>query len=345
MVTSMLERTIEIEGLLRIIRDGNTLPETYKLLTSKTADLAECAMLLELEARERINKEEPKAQIEFHSTKEEGIISEISNNTPDKPEIAVEDEETEVPNDGVSVEEDTKESVFENEDTSKSKGIELPEERQEESSESKETDVHEDEETEDIPENENTDVPEEEKTDDIPENVDIDVTEEEETEDIPENEDTDMPEEGKTDDIAENVETGAPEDEGLGNDDEILFNLEEEDESIIFEPPVKEESTLEVDLTDNEATNVNADTDKIKQTPVKKREIRIKSAFSLNDRFLYSRELFDGNMKMFDSTLDFLEGIDEYPIIEDYFYSELEWDPENRYVATFMDILRPFFRE
>lgn len=308
MVTSMLERTIEIEGLLRIIRDGNTLPETYKLLTSKTADLAECAMLLELEARERIDKEKPKAQIEFHSPKEEGIISAVSDNIPEKPGIAVEDEETEVPTDSVSVEEVTEVSVSETEETSENEETDIPEERQEESLQ------------EESLENEETDVPEEEEETEVPE--------EEESQDFAENEDIEMPEE-----------------EELGNDDEILFNLEEEDDSIIFEPPVKEESTLEIDLTDNVATKVNADIDKIKQTPVKKRETRIKSAFSLNDRFLYSRELFDGNMKMFDSTLDFLEGIDEYPIIEDYFYSELEWDPENRYVATFMDILRPFFKE
>lgn len=302
MVTSMLERTIEIEGLLRIIRDGNTLPEIYKLLTSKTADLAECAMLLELEARERIDKEKPKAQIEFHSPKEEGIISAVSDNIPEKPEIAVEVEETEAPTDSVSVEEVTEVSVSETEDISENEETDIPEERQEESLEYEETDV---------PEEEETEVPEEEESQDFAENEDIEM----------------------------------PEEEELGNDDEILFNLEEEDDSINFEPPVKEESTLEIDLTDKVATNVNADTDKIKQIPVKKRETRIKSAFSLNDRFLYSRELFDGNMKMFDSTLDFLEGIDEYPIIEDYFYSELEWDPENRYVATFMDILRPFFKE
>lgn len=308
MVTSMLERTIEIEGLLRIIRDGNTLPETYKLLTSKTADLAECAMLLELEARERIDKEKPKAQIEFHSPKEEGIISAVSDIIPEKPEITVEVEETEAPTDSVSVEEVTEVSVSETEDISENEETDIPEERQEESLQ------------EESSGNEETDVPEEEEETEVPE--------EEESQDFAENEDIEMPEE-----------------EELGNDDEILFNLEEEDDSIIFEPQVKEESTLEIELTDNVATKVNADIDKIKQTPVKKRETRIKSAFSLNDRFLYSRELFDGNMKMFDSTLDFLEGIDEYPIIEDYFYSELEWDPENRYVATFMDILRPFFKE
>ncbi len=50
-------------------------------------------------------------------------------------------------------------------------------------------------------------------------------------------------------------------------------------------------------------------------------------------------------MKMFDSTLDFIEGIEDYSIIEDYFYSELEWNPENSYVADFMETLRPQFKE
>ena len=47
MVTSMLEKAIEIEGLLRIIRDGNPLPETYILLNIKAAELADQAASLE----------------------------------------------------------------------------------------------------------------------------------------------------------------------------------------------------------------------------------------------------------------------------------------------------------
>lgn len=69
------------------------------------------------------------------------------------------------------------------------------------------------------------------------------------------------------------------------------------------------------------------------------------AAFSLNDRYLYSRELFEGSMKMFDSTLRFLEGVENFSDIEDYFYNELQWDPDNPHVATFLDILRPHFKE
>ena len=58
MVTSMLEKAIEIEGLLRIIRDGNPLPETYKLLNAKTASLAMEATALALEEENRKKEEE-----------------------------------------------------------------------------------------------------------------------------------------------------------------------------------------------------------------------------------------------------------------------------------------------
>lgn len=66
----------------------------------------------------------------------------------------------------------------------------------------------------------------------------------------------------------------------------------------------------------------------------------LKSYFSLNDRFLYSRELFDNNMKAFDSTLKSLEGVRDFSAIEDYFYNELDWDRENPTVKSFMEKLK-----
>ncbi len=71
-----------------------------------------------------------------------------------------------------------------------------------------------------------------------------------------------------------------------------------------------------------------------------KREKKLKSAFSLNDKFLYARELFGGDMKMFDSALDFIEGVDDYSIIEDYFFNEMDWDAENPTAQAFMEVLK-----
>lgn len=76
-------------------------------------------------------------------------------------------------------------------------------------------------------------------------------------------------------------------------------------------------------------------------TPREKTGARnLKSAFSLNDRFLYSRELFDGDMKMFDSTLKQLEGIEDFNVVEDYFFNELDWDKDNQQVKSFIERLK-----
>lgn len=197
MTTKMLEKAIEIEGLLRIIRDGQPQAETYTMLDKKVKELAEGI---------------------------EGILSQEESEVIDR----------EIANDKT---------------TEKAEEEELTEEKSEESDMS---------------------------------------------------------------DLSEHAYSD--------EDDDILLATSEEEE-------IEEEAE---------------ETPKPKK---EKRQVKLKSAFSLNDRYLYARELFEGNMKMFDSTLEFLEGIEEYSIVEDYFYSELEWDPENRHVASFMDILRPYFRE
>lgn len=197
MTTSMLEKAIEIEGLLRIIRDGNPLPETYTLLCRKASELAEDANLLEENSKIKADQA-----------------------------LALEDD------------------IW----------------------------------AEEIARNAASD--------------------------------------GKAPGQAENDKSGEMEED----DSEIVLTLEDEDEDPIPSSPQP-------------------------LAPQSKTLSKLKSKFSLNDRFLYSRELFGGDMKMFDSTLSFIEGIESFPIIEDYFYGELEWDPENRYVALFMETLRPHFKE
>lgn len=64
-----------------------------------------------------------------------------------------------------------------------------------------------------------------------------------------------------------------------------------------------------------------------------------KSRFSLNDRFLYARELFNGDMKMFDASIRAIEGVKDFSVVEDYFYNELDWNREDPTVKAFMDTL------
>lgn len=232
MIEKMLERAIEIEGLLRIIRDGNPLPETYTLLKDKSMKLAEDVMQLgkQVGASTPYSEETTLAQ-----TSAQKIM--ITGDIPAKTQ-------------------------------------ESPKEGKNELLQSTEDDEDED---------------------------DILLTIED-----------------------EEVATAASDTDPQKNEEMLIIHIENKEN----------EKKPEILLEKDEVVK-----------PALKRQTKLKSAFSLNDRFLYSRELFDGNMKMFDSTLDFIDLIEEYSIIEDYFYNELEWDPENMAVASFMEILRPHFRE
>lgn len=270
----MLEKAIEIEGLLRIIRDGDPLPETYRLLNSKAASLAMESTALAVEAESRMNnEEEPKPEtpkldfvmaapspdaetpkVDFTaiaaSEKEEPLIIQkeignvLSTTSPDLTEVDLD-----------LAEEDDIILSFD-----------------------------------DVPEQTSTTEGTSEPT----------VAFEDFTEQTDNTEQPDGPDESRDDDSENTPER-----------------------SVAEESHTEEENKEE------------------KEAP--KRQTKLKSAFSLNDRFLYARELFNGNMKTFDSTLDFIEGIDDYALVEDYFYSELEWNPENQNVASFMETLRTRF--
>lgn len=232
MVKKLLERAIEIEGLLRIIRDGNPLPETYTLLRDKSLKLAEDVMQLDKQSTASSPNGEDTKLVTTSAPNLE-MTGEVQAKTQEPPKEGT--------NEGVPTADD------------------------------------------------------EEDEDDI-----LLTIEDEE------------------------VATSASETEPQKEEEMLIIHIENK----------KTEKKPEILLEKDEVAK-----------PALKRQTKLKSAFSLNDRFLYARELFEGNMKMFDSTLDFIEGIEEYSIIEDYFYNELEWDPENMAVASFMEILRPHFRE
>ncbi|MDE7409762.1 MAG: hypothetical protein K2N09_07040 [Muribaculaceae bacterium] len=206
MVTRMLEQAIEIEGLLRIIRDGSPMPETYELLNRKAAEIAGMAARLA----------------------EEGGTP--TSETPDADFVMASPEQTL-----------TKQEVV------------------------------------------------------------------------------------MTEDLA------------LEEEDDILLSFEDIEE----ENP--EETTDEQSAEKEGEADDNRDKAAAERKVQKKQRTKLKAVFSLNDRFLYARELFEGSMKMFDSTLDFLEGLDDFSVIEEYFYNELEWNREDSNVISFMERIRPIF--
>lgn len=70
----------------------------------------------------------------------------------------------------------------------------------------------------------------------------------------------------------------------------------------------------------------------------------LRSRFSLNDRFRFSRALFGGNTSRFDETVRVLEGCVGYDDAEDYLVDDLGWDPEaDDDAAEFVERLRNWF--
>lgn len=290
MVRKLLERAIEIEGLLRIIRDGNPLPETYTLLNDKTLKLSEgvkeLAISQSAEAKQgdrakEMSKADTMIVIEKEQSAKEGETKTQDEETRKLIDMTVElqnpiDEENPYQDrdELAEVEDDTVETT---EVIETVKELENPSPILEDNSE---------------------------EDDDIMLSFEEDDEEEEES-----------PEEERT-------------------------IIEIEDHGAIAEKGITEKTELEEPLI--EIKHIPAQ-EKNEEKSSSKRQNKFKSAFSLNDRFLYSRELFDGNMKMFDSSLNFIEGIDDFRMIEDYFYKEMELDPENATVASFMEILRGRF--
>ena len=282
MVTKMLERSIEIEGLLRIIRDGNPGPEVFKLLKEKSAELADDINSLENnehipEGKEEISKEPIDMRTQSAESADAYFEEPIDKTAYEPIEELKEESEEE------SFEESEEESLEESNLETEEESLDKSEEKSlDESKEEPKEEPVEGEPIEEESVNGNIQYSDEEKNDE--------------------------------------------------EDDDIMLTFDVEESET-------ESKDQEIDLTKEAIAKAK------NQSGGFKRQAKLKSSFSLNDRFLYSRELFNGNMKMFDSTLEFIEGIEDFPIIEDYFYNELEWDPENLHVATFMEILRPNFRE
>ncbi len=273
MVRKLLEKAIEIEGLLRIIRDGNPCPETFILLRSKAGELADAAMTLEEQSAAIAPQPEPK---EISEEPEENMEQEQLQPLERPHEIDMSSELTNTNEEEKKPQDEY--GTTDEEIETKIPDVEITMSAAQDSSFSVAY--------------KNTEETTDDAEDDILFTFEEDITDEE-----------------------------------AASANETELNSPKEPEPIV---EIKKEETQKKGQSESGSF---------------RRHVKLKSAFSLNDRFLYSRELFDGNMKMFDSTLDFIEGIEDYAIIEDYFYNELEWDPENPSVGSFMEILRPQFKE
>ena len=73
--------------------------------------------------------------------------------------------------------------------------------------------------------------------------------------------------------------------------------------------------------------------------------IDITAAFSINDRFLFLRELFNGDKQKFDDTISQLQAMHNIDEIGDYLASELEWDMSDDIVKEFLRLVELGFKK
>ena len=71
----------------------------------------------------------------------------------------------------------------------------------------------------------------------------------------------------------------------------------------------------------------------------------IRTAFSVNDRFRFQRELFAGSASAMNTAIEHIEMMRSYGNAELYFFSQLHWDRDNEDVKDFMAIVRNYFQK
>lgn len=105
------------------------------------------------------------------------------------------------------------------------------------------------------------------------------------------------------------------------------------DVSAVSEVSDVSDETDETDLSDetDSSAPVNAEP--------REQNVKLLKAFTLNDRFRFRRELFEGNDSDFSDTLTILSGMDSYAEAADYLYNDMMWDANNASVSDFMAIL------
>jgi hypothetical protein len=152
----------------------------------------------------------------------------------------------------------------------------------------------------------------------------------------------------------------------LKQDEPIILNLPEE---VIFASPepIKKEiepiATTEKVSAIETITNVKEELELKEQTesaiiiesvqsePVRligeklstQKLVDIQSAIGINDRFLFTRELFENNIDKYNTAISFVNKTDSFASVINWIKAEKEWDLEDPTVAQFIEITKRKF--
>ena len=115
------------------------------------------------------------------------------------------------------------------------------------------------------------------------------------------------------------------------------YDLDEEEPAVVVAPAVK---SSPAPMRDNAAAESSASTPAVQQGGA---AVAATPVFSVNDRFLFARELFGGRMADFDEALKNVAGMESYEEAEEYFISERGFNPELPLVQDFLTIISNCF--
>lgn len=113
------------------------------------------------------------------------------------------------------------------------------------------------------------------------------------------------------------------------------YNEEEDKETVTY-------SEIEAETEENEIKEI-----KIGERPndVKTSRKQFSApSYSINDRFLFIRELFGGNTRDFNKAMEAVADFDTFEEAETYFLDELNFNENDETVERFLEILDIYFR-
>lgn len=128
---------------------------------------------------------------------------------------------------------------------------------------------------------------------------------------------------------------------------------EQPEQTVAEEAPVQLEEVPEQTIPVNEDAGayyvMDDDEEEIASRPRRKPAFkpegqRKKPVFSLNDRFLFIREIFGGDASKFNIVLDRLADFGEYEAAEEYLLKEYKLDREKENDSRFLEIVRAYYR-
>ena len=100
------------------------------------------------------------------------------------------------------------------------------------------------------------------------------------------------------------------------------------------------EFDIEEEITLNENNNCDEITEQnLQDSVIENNAVSFQIKLSLNDRYRFRRELFNFSDEEMEEALEMLSEMNSVEEVEDYFYNDLCWEPEDDIVREFMNMI------